>query len=145
LIEFENRKEAPLAESKNVSPYKSSVNKSVSNSKVQSSLVKTPHEFSEMRSVEVQICDDMSEGGDKSRFNQSTEIEKFKLPLPPLRLPTVCNFDQENMHFFKLTLLSLQMNHKDFQIVKSIDANSLYAKANKVPFNQYHKFISKEL
>ena len=31
--------------------------------------------------------------------------------------------------FFKLTLLSLQLNHKNFNIVKTIDANTLYEMA----------------
>jgi hypothetical protein len=49
--------------------------------------------------------------------------------------------------FFKLTLLSLQLNHKNFNLVKQIDTNSLYQEAseNKLQFNNYHTFLKDQI
>ena len=37
--------------------------------------------------------------------------------------------DYQDRQFFKLTLLSEQLNHKNFNIVKSIDTEQLYNEA----------------
>ena len=47
-----------------------------------------------------------------------------------------------------MTLLSCQLNHDHFRLVKSLDAANLYNEAKnvqKVPFNKYLVFIQSEL
>lgn len=52
-----------------------------------------------------------------------------------------------DLEFFKLTLLSLQLNHKNFRLVKTIDANSLYhlAKDQNLQFTKYYEFLKEEV
>lgn len=50
--------------------------------------------------------------------------------------------------FFKLTLLAAQLNHPDFQAVKSISMEELFHEAKEVqrlPFHQFQGFIAKEI
>ena len=54
--------------------------------------------------------------------------------------------DYQDRQFFKLTLLSEQLNHKNFNIVKSIDTEQLYNEARaQGAFTGYREFITKEL
>ena len=53
-----------------------------------------------------------------------------------------------DFEFFKLTLLSCQLNHAHFSIVKSMDVNELYHQAknvHKVAFNKYQSWIENEI
>lgn len=52
-----------------------------------------------------------------------------------------------NKEFFKLTLLSMLMNHKSFNTVRSINADALYQEACEkgLPFHEFAKFIDVEI
>ena len=52
-----------------------------------------------------------------------------------------------NKEFFKLTLLSMLMNHKSFNTVRSINADELYQEACEkgIPFHKFADFIAEEI
>ena len=85
-----------------------------------------------------------------SRFKVSFQLNSKpeKAPytaLKPVKETPVVDRDEE---FFKLTLLSLQMNHRAFHILQSIDPQELFHDAkiiNKLSFNQFAEFIQNEL
>jgi hypothetical protein len=61
--------------------------------------------------------------------------------------PAVSEHDQE-FSFFKMTLLAQQMKHKDFIVVKGIDAQGLFKVAkfeNKLGFHEYYEFIKEQI
>jgi hypothetical protein len=54
----------------------------------------------------------------------------------------------EDFHFFKMTLLSEQLNHKDFMKVRGVSTEELFQEAKfeqGLSFQNYHAFIKEEL
>ena len=95
------------------------------------------HISSPDKSIEVELIEDVSE---YQRFNQSTVIS-YKQPNKERQ-------NESDREFFKLTLLSHQLNHKKFRVIQSINADELYKQARfqlNLGFNKYSEFIKTEL
>lgn len=84
--------------------------------------------------------------GHKISFFKSIKNDKSQSKvLQPIQEQPLIDRDEE---FFKLTLLSLQMNHKAFHIVQSIDPQEMFYDAkvvHKLSFHQFPEFIKDEL